>query len=363
LLSDDGLRRVRSASQLLYRPKRSGPAVLVRHLVGVQAQILSAAGLALRVRTEGLTAARVDRARLNDRSIALLWAMRGTLHLVAAEDVGWLTDLTVASNPGSSNRRLREMGVGPEQTAAGVRAIERMLDREGPLTRGEIGERLRRRGLPTEGQILPHLLWLAAARASVCFGPDRDGQRTHVLVRDWLGAPRRMDRDSAVAELAVRYLRSHAPATPTDLSSWSGVGISDAKRGWRAIEDRLVEVATVRGPMWRLGNREPEAPRGLVRLLPSFDEYLLGWRDRSPVARPDHWRKIHPGAGWYHPAALVDGRGVGTWKADLRPDVTRIEVRPFTRLSPAVRSGLQAEAEALGGYLRVSTDLTVSSHM
>jgi hypothetical protein len=124
-----------------------------------------------------------------------------------------------------------------------------------------------------------------------------------------------------------------------------------------------VEVATVRGPMWRLGNREPEAPRGLVRLLPSFDEYLLGWRDRSPVARPDHWRKIHPGAGWYHPAALVDGRGVGTWKADLRPDVTRIEVRPFTRLSPAVRSGLQAEAEALGGYLRVSTDLTVSSHM
>ncbi|HKX25766.1 MAG TPA: winged helix DNA-binding domain-containing protein [Actinomycetota bacterium] len=331
-------------------------------MVGVQAQ-LSTAGLALRARTESLTAARVDRARLTDRSIVLTWAMRGTLHLVAAEDFGWLTDLIVASNPGSSNRRLREMGVGPDQTTAGVRAIERMLDREGPMTRAEIGERLRRRGLPTEGQILPHLLWLAAARASVCFGPDRDGQRTHVLVRDWLEAPRRMDRDSALAELAVRYLRSHAPATPTDLSSWSGVRVSDAKRGWRAIEDRLVEVATVRGPMWMLGNREPEVPPGLVRLLPSFDEFLLGWKDRSPVARPDHWRKIHPGAGWYHPAALVDGRGVGTWKADRGPDVTRIEVRPFTRLSPAVWRGLQAEADALSRYLGEATGLTVSPHV
>jgi Winged helix DNA-binding domain len=335
--------------------------VLVRHLVGVQAQILSAAGLALRARTEGLTAARVDRARLTDRSIVLTWAMRGTLHLVAAEDVGWLTDLTVTSNQGSSNRRLREMGVGPDQTTRGVRAIERMLDRDGPLTRAEIGERLRRRGLPTEGQILPHLLWLAAARASVCFGPDRGGERTHVLVSDWLGAPRPMDRDSALAELAVRYLRSHAPATPNDLSSWSGVGVSNAKRGWRAIEDRLVEVATARGPLWRLRAKEPEAPRGLVRLLPSFDEYLLGWRNRSPVARPEHWRKIHPGAGWYHPAALVDGRGAGTWKADRGPEVTRIEVRPFTRLSSADRRRLLAEAEALGAYLRRPTDLTVST--
>jgi hypothetical protein len=336
--------------------------VLVRHLVGVQAQILSAAGLALRARTEGLTDARVDRARLRDRSIVLTWAMRGTLHLVAAEDVGWLTDLTVASNPGSSTRRLREMGVGADQTTAGVRAIERMLDRHGPLTRAEIGERLQRRGLPTEGQILPHLLWLAAAQGSVCFGPDRDGQRTHVLVRDWLGAPRRMDRDSALAELAVRYLRSHAPATPTDLSSWSGVGVSDARRGWRAIEDRLVEVATARGPMWSLRSREAEAPRGVVRLLPNFDEYLLGWKDRSPVARPEHWRKIHPGAGWYHPAALFDGRGAGTWKAVRGPDVTRIEVLPFIRLSPSVRHGLRAEAEALGAYLRLPAELTLSSH-
>jgi Winged helix DNA-binding domain len=326
--------------------------------VGVQAQILSAAGLALRVRTEGLTAARVDRARLRDRSIVLTWAMRGTLHLVAEEDVGWLTDLTVASNPGSSNRRLREMGVGPDQTTRGVRAIERMLDREGPLTRNEIGERLRRRGLPTEGQILPHLLWLAAARASVCFGPDREGQRTHVLVRDWLGAPGLMDRDTALAELAVRYLRSHAPATPTDLSSWAGIGVSDAKSGWRAIEGRLVEVATARGRMWRLRSRESEAPPGLVRLLPSFDEYLLGWKDRSPVARPEHWRKIHPGAGWYHPAAVVDGRGTGTWKTVRGPEVTRIEVRPFTRPSPSVRRGLQAEAEALSRYLRTPAELS-----
>jgi Winged helix DNA-binding domain len=334
--------------------------VLVRHLVGVQAQILSAAGLALRARTEGLTAARVDRARLADRSIVLAWAMRGTLHLVAAEDHGWLTDLTFSS-PGSSPRRLREMGVGSQQTTRAVRAIERMLDRDGPLTRKEIGERLRRRDLPTRGQILPHLLWLAASRASICCGPDRDGERTYILARDWLGAPPPIDRDAAVAELAVRYLRAHGPANPVDLSYWAGISLTDARRGWRAIERRLVEVPTARRPLWRLRTAEPEAPPAVVRLLPSFDEYILGWKDRSFVAGPEHLRRIHPGAGWFHPAVVADGRGVGTWKADRGPEVTRIEVRPFTRLSPADRRSLLAEAEALGAYLRRPADLTVST--
>jgi hypothetical protein len=357
-VTDQRLRRLRQAVQLLHRPGRAGVAVLVRHLLGVQAQVLAAAGLGLRARTEGLTAAKVDRARLRDRSIVLTWAMRGTLHLMAAQDYGWLIPLVVEPRVGAAHRRLRELGVTGDQPVRGVEAIERMLDREGPLTRAEIAERLQKVRIHTEGQAIAHLTWLAAFEKAVCFGPDRNGDRCFVLARDWIGPPEPMDRDLALAELAVRHLRAHAPATPEDLAFWSGVRAADAKRGWRSIEDRLAEIDGPSGTMWALkSRRQDEAPSGVVRLLPSFDEYLLGWKDRGFIADAGRWRKINPGGGWFHPAVVADGRAVGTWATERRPGAVRLEVRPFSRPSPSVRHAAAQEAESLSAYLGTQVEL------
>jgi uncharacterized protein YcaQ len=350
---------MRLAAQHLHRPRRRSAVDLLRHLLGVQSQILSAGGLALRARTEGLAAAKVDRARLKDRSILLTWAMRGTLHLVATEDYGWLTPIVVETQTSRSHYRLKQMGLTGDQPARGVRAIVRMLKREGPLTRAEIAERLHRLSIPTEGQIIPHLTWLAASELSICYGPDRNGKRCFVLVRDWIGEPELMDRDRALAELAVRYLRAHGPATPADLAFWSGIRAADVKHGWSAIRDRLTEVETPAGAMWTLtsqGKLEPAAP-GTVRLLPSFDEYLLGWKDRSFVAPRQQWRKINPGAGWYHPAVVADGRAVGTWATERKAKGLWVEIRPWSRLSAAVRRDATAEGENLADYLGAPVDL------
>jgi hypothetical protein len=333
---------------------------LVRHLVAVQAQIPAAAGLALRARTDGLTAARVDRARLRDRSIVLAWANRGTLHLVPAEDYAWLVPLTVEPQVTRSRRRLRELGITGTEPARAVRAIERMLEREGPLTRREIAARLRRLGIRTEGQAIAHLTWLAAFEKAVCFGAERDGDRCLVLVRDWIGTPEPVDRDRALSELAVRYLRAHGPATPADLAFWAGIRAADAKRAWRAIERRLVEVEVAGTTMWtQRSRRGDEAPPDTVRLLPSFDEYLLGWKDRRFVADPEDWRRVTPGGGWFHPAVTADGRAVGTWTVDRSSKTARVDVRPFSGPSPAVRRGTAAEAEDLAAYLETAVDLRV----
>jgi Winged helix DNA-binding domain len=325
----------------------------------VQSQILSAGGLTLRARTEGLSAAKVERARLEDRSILLTWAMRGTLHLVAADDYGWLTPIVVEPQTSKSHHRLQQMGLTGDQPARGVRTIVRMLEREGPLTRAEIAERLRRLRISTEGQVIPHLTWLAASEMSICYGPDRGGKRCFVLVRDWIGEPELMYRDRALAELAVRYLRAHGPATPADLAFWSGIKAADVKRGWSAVRDRLAEVETPTGTMWTLRSRRKDepAPPGTVRLLPSFDEYLLGWKDRAFVAPSQQWRKINPGAGWYHPAVAADGRAVGTWATERKTKTVRLVVRPFSHLSPAIRRGIAAEAANLADYLGAPVDL------
>src|SRR6266540_5491575 len=129
-LIDDEVRRLRTAAQHLHRPRRRSAADLLRHVTGVQAQVLVAAGLALRARTEGLTAGGVDRARLKDRSIVLTWAMRGTLHLVTAEDYGWLRPLVLEPRIANAHRRLRQLGLTGDQPAKAERAVERMLGRD-----------------------------------------------------------------------------------------------------------------------------------------------------------------------------------------------------------------------------------------
>jgi hypothetical protein len=332
---------------------------LVRHLSGVQAQVPSAAALALRARTERLTASRVDRARVRDRSIVLTWAMRGTLHLIAAEDYAWLVPLVVEPRVSNARRRLKQEGVSSEQSARAVRLIEQMLERDGPLTRHEIADRLRRHRIRTEGQAIAHLVWLAAAEGLICYGPDRERASSFVLVRDWLSDPAPMDHEAALAELAVRYLRAHGPAEPADLASWSGIRPGDAKRAWREVEDRLVEMSTTSGPRWVLRSHKAGAPAGLVRLLPSFDEYLLGWKDRSLTAKPNDWKTINRGGGWLRPVVLVDGHAAATWSIQRTGDGSRLEVAPFSRPTPALRRGVALEAKDLGAFLKTHVDVVL----
>ncbi len=357
--SAERLRRARVAAQLLDRPGRSKPVDLVRRLLAVQAQVLSAAGLALAARTEGFTREAVDAARLKDRSIVLTWAMRGTLHLVTAEDYGWLRPLVLEPRIANAHRRLRQLGLTGDQPAKAEQAVERMLGREGPLTRRQILERLRRLGFPTADEAIAyHLVWLSASEGAVCYGPTRGADRCFVLVRDWIGGTKPMDRDAALAELAVRYLTAHGPAAPEDLAFWSGMRMADVRRGWRSIADRLVEVETSGVTLWTLKSAVRQATEGIVRLLPNFDEYLLGWKDRSFAVAPARWKEINRGGGWLYPVVLVDGRAAGTWKGQRAPKSFGVEVRPFGRLSAEVRRQVAAEADSVGAFLGTPAETT-----
>jgi Winged helix DNA-binding domain len=355
-LSDQGLRRARASAQGLQSAGRLAAVDLVRHLTGVQAQVLSAAGLALRARTQGLEAEHVRRARLEERSVVMTWAMRGTLHLIAAEDYGWLIPLVIQPRLANATRRLQEEGVPADQPPKAVRLIEAMLDREGPLTRREIADRLRRQGIVTGGQAIAHLVWLAAGQGVICYGPDRGGEQCFVLVRDWLAPSQPKDREVALAELALRYLQAHGPAEPADLAFWSGLRQAEARLAWQAVQHRLVAVETRSGTLWALPGQPDAAAAVPVRLLPVFDEYLLGWRNRHFAVQSEHWRRINRGGGWLHPVVLHDGRAVGTWATARTSTTLQLEVRPFDRLAPSVARGALAEARDVGRFLDVPVE-------
>lgn len=152
-LGEEGLRALRARVQLLDRMKPDlPPEEIVRRVCGVQAQELPSAALALRARAVGLTESKVEEARIGERSVIRTWAMRGTLHLLASDDVGWLLPLVARRFLSDAWRRLAQLGFRNDGPAKAVTLIEKVLAEEGPLTRAEIGERLTRRGIRTEGR-------------------------------------------------------------------------------------------------------------------------------------------------------------------------------------------------------------------
>ena len=310
--------------------------------------MLGGAELGLHGRSEGLTRARIDRARLRDRSIVRTWAMRGTLHLIASDDHGWLVPLLTEPGIANARRRLAQEGVSASQADRAIPLIGRMLTDHGPLTRREIAERLARRRIPVEGQAIAHLVWMAAATGAIVYGPDRDGDNCFVETRDWLGdPPPPRDRDGALRELAIRYLRAHGPAGPQDLAAWSGLGARDAKRAWSSIADRVVPFPGRAEEAWTLRRARIAEPADVVRLLPAFDEFLLGWRDRTFALAPKLARSVNRGGGIIRPVLIVDGRVEATWRSvDQRP-----QLEPFEPLTPSTRRRVAAESTDVERFL------------
>jgi hypothetical protein len=247
------LARARARGQWLHAP---GGDDVVRHLLAVNAQDARTFARALEIRGGALR-----------DGLSVTWLMRGTLHLVDADDLPWLHALFAPRMAAGSARRLKQLGV--TDPDAHVRTIARSV----PATRAELTDKL---GL--RGQAVPHLLARAAMEGRIAMTPDR------VFVP--LSLPRAPERDRALDELARRYYACHAGATADDLAYWSGLPKRDCRSPGETPWDP--------GPVPRVE-------------LPPFDELLLGWRDRTPTVPPKFAQRVHPGGGIIRSCVIEDG--------------------------------------------------------
>jgi hypothetical protein len=342
----------RLAAQLLSGPPAEGTVQVAGHLLAVQAQDQRGARLAVRARSRARSAADVDDALTRDRSVVVTWLNRGTLHLVRTEDYWWLHPLTTPQLFTGNARRLAQEGVPPADAERGVAVIERSLTAEGPLTRAQLAERIAKTGVRTQGQAIVHLLVLANLRGIAVRGPMAGREHAYALVRDWLGDPHgppggpAFDRDRALAELAVRYLAGHGPATERDLAKWAGLPLGDARRGLAAIAGRLAERDD--GLADLAGRPDPgggDCPLPPPRLLGAYDPVLLGWTSRDPIVGPH--RKLIAINGLFRPFAMVAGRAAGIWSMPGG----KVALTPFAPLPEDVTAALAADAAEVERFL------------
>jgi hypothetical protein len=294
---------------------------------------------------------------VEERTVVRTWGPRGTLHLLATEDIGWLLPLLGPFFIAGNSRRYAQLGLDPDTIEQGLRAIQTVLAEQAPLTRDELIERLRGEGVRVEGQARPHLLGHAAFKGLICYGPDRGKNPTYVLLRDWVNRGNPLPEEEAQAELARRYLEGHGPASPQDLAAWSGLPMRVVRSAWSRITEQLVEVEiNGSGSAWMPEAHlawldEPLGPGPIVRLLPNFDPYLLGYQTRDFVVSREYAKRINAGGGMLHPTVLVNGRAAGIWKREQTTDYLDITVEPFGPLAPEVPAKIEAEAADLARFL------------
>jgi len=225
------------------------------------------------------------------------------------------------------------------------------------LSRAALTEALAGGGIDSHGQRMVYLLARASAEGLICEGPFEGRFATYVRVEDWLGTTPTGNGDRAgdLHRLVLSYLGAYGPATPQDLAVWSGLAMGECREAFHSAD--LTEVSIAGRNAWVTGEPGGDGPAPF-RLLPSFDTFLLGYRDRTLHLDPAHVRRVNAGGGIVKRVLLVDGRAAGTWRLRRRSKGVEVTVRPFAALPK--RTELDAEAEDLGRFLAVPVSLTVA---
>ncbi|MCU1659687.1 MAG: hypothetical protein JWO57_4343 [Pseudonocardiales bacterium] len=326
-----------------------------RLTTAIQAQDPGASRLGIRSRSASVTESDVRRAIDVDRTVVRTWLMRATIHLVATEDVRWLSAALGPAIARKFRKRWLDLGLSDELLARAVAELPGILA-SGPRTRTQIVTALAERGVVVDpsDQAPTHLLLHATTIGLVCRGLDRGRDATFALLDAWVpDAPSGPRGDDALAELARRFFAAFSPATAADFTTWSGLASSSAIA---LIRDELRPVDIDGRAGFCLGEVEPR--RGL-RLLSAYDNYLIGYRDRELIIDADRRAAVYVG-GVIKPTVLLDGRVVGTWRLARGTEQVTVEVMPFGELTRAVRTAIDAEVADIGRFLDRRAFLTIA---
>jgi hypothetical protein len=347
--------------QQIATTKFKEPSQLVSWLGALQAQDYHGAKWSIGLRLPAATDADIEQA-IADKTIIRTWPMRGTLHFVAAEDARWMLKLLTPRIIRQTAGRYRQLELDDAIFARSKELFTQALQGGKQLTRDEMHQLLEQANISTAGQRGYHILCRSAQDGFICFGPPRGKQQTFTLLDEWVPQVKSLARDEALAELARRYFMGHGPATLRDFVWWSGLTITDARAGLELIKSQLIQETVNGQTCWM----SPEMPRlkydlSTAYLLPGFDEYLLGYTDRSASLDPAYAKQVHPGGnGVFAPTLISRGRVVGTWKRTFKKGAIVITPNPFNVLSQAETQAFAAAAERYGAYMNMPSVLLQS---
>lgn len=320
----------RLAHQALLNNAPQSAEAIVAHLGAVQAQDYPMSKLALGVRQPNLNDLDIT-AAIDDGRIIRTHILRPTWHLVAAEDIHWMLDLTaphVKRLMGSYNRNLELDEALYSRTNA---LLENALRQQPNQTRDELAQMLQAAGIDTNKMRMAHIMMNAELDSLVCNGVMRGKEITYDLLDVKVPNAKRLSREEGIYELTHRFFASHGMATLKDFIWWSGLPTRDARDGIANNAHHLLSE-TIDDKIFWFKNPEPasvSAEQPLIHFLPAFDEFVISYTDRSHLLDPIDSPHIIPSNGMFRPSIMENGRTIGVWKRVQKAKSFEVEYRLF----------------------------------
>ena len=338
------------------------PGDVVQWLGAVQAQDYASAKWALGLRLQGATDAAIDQA-LADGTILRTHVMRPTWHFVTPADIRWLLALTAPRIKALSAYYCRRLGLDDATFTRSNAALAKALQGGKQLTRLELVPILQQAGITTENLGFVYIIMRAELDGLVCSGARKSKQFTYALLDERVPQVKTLEREEALAEFARRYFTSHGPATLQDFVWWSGLSVADARAALAMVTSQLIHEVIDNQTYWFATSAPPVPPAKdlsqTAYLLPYFDEYTVGYTDRSAVFDPSHTHKLDSrDNNLLSNTIVLGGQVIGTWKRTIKKDAVIITPNLFTPLSKDETRAFATVANRYGAFLGLPVNAT-----
>ena len=278
--------------------------------------------------------------------------MRPTWHYVSADDIYWILELTAPQIKSAMKSRHFSLELSEDMVSKSKQLVEDALSTGVNLTREELSVEFAKAKIRTNENRLSHFLMLAELEGIICSGKIKDNKVTYALLSERVPNKKLLTREESLAELAKRYFTSHGPATVKDFARWSGLSLTDARKGLDFVKSDFISETIGSDKYWVTNSfSKIKYDKNSVHLLPAYDEYLIGYRDRSPSLSLIHNKKIVSDNGIFRPVVVINGLVSGLWKRTTKKNKVALEVNLFQPQNDKVRNQILENASMYGKFL------------
>lgn len=346
-------------NQLLSQTELIRPSQVVDWLGAVQSQDYAGAKWAIAQRTKGLTDAGIDQA-FNEGKILRTHFLRPTWHFVTPEDIRWMLALTGPRVHAGNAFMYRQLELDRAIIHKSYKVLEKALQGNKHLTRTELASYFKKSGILAEGQRLSYFMMSAELDGIICSGPRQGKQFTYALLEERAPKVKTLSHDEALAEIIRRYFCTRGPATWQDFTWWSGLTISDAKKGIEMVRPQFVDEMIDGTRYWYDSSVSPVKEKSpTAHLLPNYDEYFIGFKDRSAIGNVIKRANLDGNdPAFIAHVIILDGQIVGGWKRTLKKDAVIIELKLITKLTEAENQAIMVAIEQYGKFLGFPFEVT-----
>lgn len=342
---------IRLHSQQLINPIFESPKELVAYMGAIQAQEYTMARWAVGIRLKTGNLSTVDEA-LRKGEILRTHVMRPTWHFIAAEDIRWMLKLSgkriIAANDSYAKGHCQD--ISSETYGRAFRLLEKLLEGNNHQTKQELEEAFRAEGFETDDRQINRFFTRAEAEGLICSGADKGNKPTYALLEERVPPVKELSKEEALAKLARNYFRSHSPASLNDFIWWSGLTASEAKLALNLIAEELTTGCFADRELFLHNSCQEAEHTDILHLLPSFDEYLISYKDRTDVLDIQHHPKAFNTFGTFHPVILYKGKIIGNWKKITRKNGPVVEMNWFEKNQKVKKELLQQGEEKFKSF-------------